>query len=264
MIRNRRRIRVNIGWGSASWQGWFSRVLVLPALLVVPGIGLHAESSAAVVFTQSAPAVAAYDFVEVTAKVTAPTVKNPFTDTSISGDFEPTGSTAPVAVEGFCDAADGSVYRVRFMPSKSGSYTYHVTFKADAVTQTYSGAFIAVDQHPRGPIRVDPAYPWHFIWEGTGEHYFFNGTTAYWLVGWRDDAVIQYSIDRLHRLKVNRMRVTIAGREAWSFFGEPVMIENNWTALSLRGQRKMRRILGIPVSITLGSIFLTGRSSREC
>jgi hypothetical protein len=228
MIRNSRRIKVNIGWNRASWQGWFSRVL--PALLVVPGVGLHAESSAAVVFTQSAPAVAAYDFVEVTAKVAAPTVKNPFTDASISGDFEPAGSTEEVAVEGFCDSADGSVYRIRFMPSKSGSYTYHVIYKDGAVTQTYSGAFTALDQHLRGPIRDDPAYPWHFIWEGTGEHYFFNGTTAYWLAGWRNDDVIQYSIDRLHRLKVNRMRVTIAGREEWSFLGEPVMNTNYWTA----------------------------------
>src|SRR4029077_8856474 len=80
-------------------------------------------------------------------------------------------------------------------------------------------------------LRVDPQYPWHFIWEGTGEHYFFNGTTAYWLMGWRDDQVIEYTVDRLHRLKVNRMRVTIAGREAWPFFGEPVMIGPNWTPL---------------------------------
>ncbi len=230
MIRNRRRIKVNFGWNRASWQGWFARVLVPAALLVVPGVGLHAESSAAVVFTQSAPAVAAYDFVEVTAKVAAPTVKNPFTDASIAGDFEPAGSTEQVAVEGFCDAADGSVYRIRFMPSKSGSYTFHVTFKAGAVTQTYSGAFTALDQHLRGPIRDDPAYPWHFIWEGTGEHYFFNGTTAYHLMGWRDDSVIQYSIDRLHRLKVNRMRVTVAGRQEWSFLGEPVMNTNYWNA----------------------------------
>jgi hypothetical protein len=61
----------------------------------------------------------------------------------------------------------------------------------------------AADQHRRGALRIDPAYPWHFIWEGTGEHYFFNGTTAYWLVGWRDEPPIQYCIDRLARLKVN-------------------------------------------------------------
>ncbi|HUH62224.1 MAG TPA: DUF4038 domain-containing protein, partial [Terracidiphilus sp.] len=85
---------------------------------------------------------------------------------------------------------------------------------------------------------VDPQYAWHFLWQGTGEHYFFNGTTAYWLVGWRDDHVIQFSIDRLHRLKVNRLRVTIAGREDVTFFGEPVMTGPNWTVYTAAWEAK--------------------------
>ena len=79
-----------------------------------------------------------------------------------------------------------------------------------------TGSFTATDGHRRGPIRVDPKYPWHFIWEGTGEHYFFNGTTAFWLVGWRDDHVIEYSIERLRHLKVNRIRALVAGRRTFS------------------------------------------------
>jgi hypothetical protein len=102
-----------------------------------------------------------------------------------------------------------------------------VTLKAGQETQTYSGKFTATDNHRRGPLRVDPAYPWHFIWEGTGEHYFFNGTTAYWLVGWRDEPTIQYAIDRLARLKVNRMRVSISGRTRCAY-GEAVMNGTRW------------------------------------
>ena len=146
-----------VGLGLAGAGAWFLRVLMLLPLLVLPGIGLHAENPAAIVFTQSAPAVAVFDFVEVTAKVAAPALKNPFTDASITGDFEPAGSAERVAVEGFCDAADGSLYRIRFMPSKSGQYSFHVTFKAGAAVQSYSGAFTAQDQHRRGPLRVDPA-----------------------------------------------------------------------------------------------------------
>ena len=179
-------------------------------------------------FTQSAPSIAVYDFVEVTATVHSPAPKDPFTDAFLTGDFEPAGSAEKVDVEGFCDSADGTLYRIRFMPSKSGSYTYHVTFKAGAATQSYSGSFTAQDQHRRGPLRVDPAYPWHFIWEGTGEHYFFNGTTAYWLMGWRDERTIEYSIDRLVKLKVNRMRVSVYGRDLM-LFGEPVMPGDPWT-----------------------------------
>ena len=163
-------------------------VLVLP-LLVSPAIGLHAEDHAAIVFTQSAAEVAVFDFIEVTAKLPAAVAPNPFTDASIAGDFEPAGSAEQIAVDGFCDSPDGTPYRIRFMPSKSGSYTFHVTFKSGAVAQAYSGTFTAVDQRRRGPLRVDPAYPWHFVWEGTGEHYFFNGTTAYWLVRRADHSI---------------------------------------------------------------------------
>jgi hypothetical protein len=50
-------------------------------------------------------------------------------------------------------------------------------------------------------------------WRGWhSEHYFFNGTTAYWLMRSRNEQVIQSSIERLHQLKLNRMRVTVAGR----------------------------------------------------
>jgi hypothetical protein len=41
-------------------------------------------------------------------------------------------------------------------------------------------------------------------------------------VGFRDEHIINYTIERLHRLKINRMRVTIAGRTS-TFYGEPVM-----------------------------------------
>src|SRR5262249_38321487 len=47
-------------------------------------------------------------------------------------------------------------------------------------------------------------------------------------IGWRDDEVIRASIDRLHRLGINRIRVTIAGR-ADRYFGEPVMPGESWT-----------------------------------
>jgi hypothetical protein len=64
----------------------------------------------------------------------------------------------------------------------------------------------------KGPIRVDAKYPWHFVWEGTGEHYFFNGTTAFWLMGWRDERVITNAIDRLRNMKINRLPRVALGR----------------------------------------------------
>lgn len=181
-------------------------------------------------FSQSRASVDAYDFVEVTARIEKPDVGNPFTGGSLSGSFQASGRGSAVHVEGFCDSPDGSLYRIRFMPSSEGDYRYNVTYRQGAFQKQYSGGFHAVNAHRKGPIRVDPQNRWHFIWEGTGEHYFFAGTTAYWLTGWKDERIIRGSLDRLHRLKVNRIRVTVAGRSNL-FFGEPVMTGNNYSNL---------------------------------
>lgn len=179
-------------------------------------------------FSQSAAAVRAYDFVEVTAAVSWPHAGNPFVDATLSGWFESEDRSQRWPVVGFCDSKDGSVFRIRFMPPTAGNYRYFVQYRQNRAIKTTTGTFHASDGHRSGPIRVDTKYPWHFVWEGTGEHYFFNGTTAYWLMGWKDDNVILSSIERLHKLKVNRLRVTIAGRTNL-FYGEPVMTGPNWT-----------------------------------
>jgi hypothetical protein len=203
-------------------------VLVLLAGLTPASL---CASPANVVLSSPAAQIDRYDFVEITATIDAPDARNPFMDASLSGTLETEDGSHRWAVEGFCDSADGSVFRIRFMAPLVGSYRYTATYKQGSFTKSQIGSFRAVEAHRRGVLGVDPQYPWHFLWQGTGEHYFFNGTTAYWLVGWRDDHVIQYTVDRLHRLKVNRMRVTISGREAITFFGEPVMTGPNWTVL---------------------------------
>jgi hypothetical protein len=185
-------------------------------------------SPSGVTFTQSSKEVEAYGLVEITAGIASPDAHNPFTDATLSGTFSRVDGTDKREVSGFCDSDDGGVFRIRFMPSAPGDYAYSLVYRQGSFEATQSGAFHASDGHRSGPIRVDPKYPWHFIWEGTGRHYFFNGTTAYFLLGWKDEDTIRQSIDRLHRLKVNRIRVTIAGRVD-RFFGEPVMNGDNFT-----------------------------------
>ena len=179
-------------------------------------------------FSQPAGSVEAYDFAEVTVNVSGPDVRNPFIDATLRGTFAKTGGSAKTSVEGFCDSADGSVFRIRFMPSSPGDYMYSITYQQGGFEKTTSGTFRATDGHRRGPLRVDPKYPWHFIWEGTGEHYFFNGTTAFWLMGFKEERIINYSIERLLKMKINRIRVLVAGA-ADIFWGEPVMIGENFS-----------------------------------
>ena len=99
-------------------------------------------------FSQSGQTVEPYDFVEVTLRVEQPDARNPFTDVAIEGEFRKPGG-APVSVEGFCDSADGTIYRIRFMPSSSGEYSYAVTYRQGDFDKTHTGAFRAVDGNRR-------------------------------------------------------------------------------------------------------------------
>lgn len=185
---------------------------------------------AQVSFVQSALSTDAYDFIEVAINVQAPDALNAFTGATVTGSFQLADGGRQWNVTGFCDSIDGGTYRIRFVPPIAGYYKYTVTYHQDDYQSKHEGTFHANDGHRKGPIRVDPQYPWHFIWEGTGEHYFFNGTTAYWLTGWKEERIIRTSIDRFERLKVNRIRVTVAGRSNL-YFGEPVMTGGNYSNL---------------------------------
>lgn len=197
----------------------------------VPNHPLSSYTSPAVdSFLLSADKVETYDFVEATIRNNSPIAGNPFTDAQVTGEFGKAGSDVRTKVTGFCDSQDGSVFRIRFMPSSAGSYTFSVSYKHGAEVKRFTGSFRAEGGHRSGPIRVDPKYPWHFLWEGTEQHYFFNGTTAFWLMGWRDENTIRQSIDRLHKLKINRIRVLLSGA-ANIYWGEPVMTGDNFSLI---------------------------------
>jgi hypothetical protein len=183
-------------------------ILWTPCLLALDLANLRAAPR--IEFTASASEVACYDFVEVTLNVTPSEAKNPFTEITVEGTFNLQGQP-PLAVDGFCDSTDGSVHRIRFMPTKPGAYDYTVRYREGAFEQTHTGVFHARDAKKKGLVRVDPEFPFHFQWEGTKERYFWNGTTTYWLAGW-DDEHIRQILDRLDRLKVTRVRAALSGR----------------------------------------------------
>ena len=168
-----------------------------------------AIASGAPRFSQSAATVGTYDFVEIAVQA-APVAANPFVTARLWGEFR-FGSGAPVSAGGFCDSPDGSSFKIRFMPSRPGSYTYKLHFRSPREQAEFEGSFTATSSGRRGLLRVDPDYPNHFVWEGTGEHYFWNGLTTYGLMGWRDEAYIHAIIDRAARYKVNHLRVTLNG-----------------------------------------------------
>jgi hypothetical protein len=174
-----------------------------------------------VVFSQSSESTECYDFVEVTMNLVKPVARNPFTEISVAGRFGQGDQGNDVNVDGFCDDSDGRIFRVRFMPSKPGDYSYSATYRHGNNELVHNGTFKAVQGKSSGILRVDTDHPWHFILEGSGKHFFLNGTTAFLLMGWQDEQIIRDCIDRLHSLSVNRIRVLLDGRTD-HFWTEPI------------------------------------------
>lgn len=187
----------------------------LPLLLIAGCSGPIILGSPSVDFLPSAREVDVYDVFEVEARVRSTPFGNPYVDSAFRARFQRAGEPA-ADVEGFWD---GDVFRVRFMPSKFGEHVYTLSLSAFNRTYEHKGTFKAREARRRGPVRVDKVYPWHFVWEGTGERFLWNSTTAYGLLGW-DDGTMKEAVDRLAALKVNRVRVGLTMRvkdgKAWS------------------------------------------------
>ncbi len=180
----------------------------LALLLLTVGVAWFSRADS---FNQLARSLDRFDQIEVTLKLDQPVSGNPFTEAALEGVLrDPSGTET--RVDGFCDSEDGRLFRIRFMPQLAGRHSYRLAFKAGGRELTHAGKFDVRAGHHRGLVRVDPEHPFHFVWSGTNEHFFYNSTTAYWLLGWRDEEVIRRSIDRLDRLGVNRIRVALSGR----------------------------------------------------
>ncbi len=97
--------------------------LVLALLVVMlPGLALGTPKS--VSFSTASAQVDAYDYAEISATVDVPDARDPFTDATLSGFFQKEDGSQHWNVEGFCDSMDGSIFRIRFMPSSAGIYKY--------------------------------------------------------------------------------------------------------------------------------------------
>ena len=99
---------------------------------------------------QSASIVPVFDFAEFTLQVGKPDAANPFTDVAVTAEVTLPGGAAAKA-DGFCDAVDGSVFRVRFMPTKAGKHTFAITYQQGAFEKTERGSFTAKAGQLTGP-----------------------------------------------------------------------------------------------------------------
>lgn len=201
-------------------------VLFWAQFLRLPGTGAKE-----VALSQNLTDVQTYDFVEVTLKVSRPDVSNPFAEVDVTGRFGMKGGREK-RVLGFCDSEEGSVFRIRFMPSEPGNYFYIVNYReARGFKKEFKGKFRARKGRNKGIVRVDPKHAFHYIWEGTGEHYFYNGTTAYHVLSWTDEKRMLRCIERIASTGCNRIRLLNYGRASDNEWGEGMVQSKDfvWT-----------------------------------
>ncbi|HZP80668.1 MAG TPA: DUF4038 domain-containing protein [Chthonomonadaceae bacterium] len=155
-----------------------------------------------------------YEYLQVTIRFGHP-VADPFRSVQVTGILTPPsrssgtrGRSEDLTVLGFCDSQDGSVHRIRFLPTMPGLYDYAITVHHEGDEALYAGRFEAVSARHRGLLRVDPEHPWHFLWSGTGEHFFWNATTSYLMAGNSEEGIAA-AIARLAAKKINRIRVSL-------------------------------------------------------
>ena len=106
---------------------------------------------------------------------------NPFMEQSVTAVFR--CSNEEVTVSGFYDG-DG-VYRVRFMPSFQGTYSFTVT---STFSQPLEGTFQVTPATGQNHGMVRVANTWHLSYED-GTPYYSVGTTCY-VWPWQNDAII--------------------------------------------------------------------------
>lgn len=152
-----------------------------------------------------------YGISEYEITVTNPPATNPFIAAHLKGSFGLAGAT-PVIVQGFCDHPEGRVFKIRYMPSQPGRYDVNLLLSWGKHTYTFKTSLDVTTSDAAGLLQVDLQYPYHFVWSGTGEHYFWNGTTAYLLFGFQDIDIAFAAIDRLHSLGVNHVRSALCAR----------------------------------------------------
>lgn len=138
---------------------------------------------------------------------------NPFIEGQVKGIFK--GKSECVSADGFYDGE--GIYKIRFMPSFEGEYTFHI--ETNVVEEDLSGRFTVFPpiKENHGPVRVANTY--HFAYED-GTPYYSIGTTAYvWNL--QSDERIKETLDTLKNSVFNKIRFCIFPKHYDYNLGEP-------------------------------------------
>lgn len=157
-------------------------------------------------------AVGRYDVAEFVLRLDRAPQGNPFTEVKLSGEFVAEPGSA-LRVQGFCDAQDGRLFRLRFCPDKAGAtYRYQLKLHWRGIDKQFDGELRCESSDRPGPVVVDPQHRKHFVHVGSGQPFYHLGFTAYHLLDpSNDDAQVDATIDYARRLGFNKIRFLLAG-----------------------------------------------------
>lgn len=166
-----------------------------------------------------------WDILEVTLK--GPEDGNPFVDQWVKGVFR--GKNETVETMGFYDGQ--GVYKVRFMPSFQGEYTYETSgsFAEAATSGTFTVTPAKGENH--GPVRVANTY--HFAYED-GTPYYSVGTTCY-VWPHQPEEVRQKTLEELSKGYFNKMRFCVFPKHYIHNFKDPVTFPYEGTPVDASG-----------------------------
>lgn len=138
--------------------------------------------------------------------------KNPFIDYEIIGEF--TSENETKTVSGFYDG--GGIYRIRFMPSHEGKYSYRVY--GSFSDNEYTGSFTVSRGKSRGMVRADGV---HFKYsDGTAYHSI--GTTCYaWVC--QDEKLQKQTLQTLKNSAFNKIRFCVFPKHYDYNYRDPIM-----------------------------------------
>jgi uncharacterized protein DUF4038/uncharacterized protein DUF5060/collagenase-like protein with putative collagen-binding domain/3-keto-disaccharide hydrolase len=184
-------------------------LLSITVALVVLAAAASARAQRIVRFVPDPSGARLYEPYDIGITVRFPVATNPFTDVAIDATFTPQGGS-PIVVHGFCDSSDGTVFRVRFCPSKRVRHTVHVDFTDTFSTVSWDSSFDVGWSADPGFVRRDLRFGGRLVRERTGETWFHNGCTSlvFMLAG---QAAAQSFVDRMAADGFNRCRIVVSG-----------------------------------------------------
>jgi hypothetical protein len=150
------------------------------------------------------------------ASFSGPSAGNPFRDIELRARFQ-NGERA-VEVNGFYDG-DG-VYRIRFMPTAPGTWTY-VTTSNHPTLDDHAGSLVcsAPSEDNHGPVQVSETF--HFG-HADGKPYYPFGTTCYaWIH--QTEALQEQTLITLQAASFNKMRMCVLPKDYAYNKNEPAL-----------------------------------------